>query len=415
MKEIGDILGRNQNFRKLWLASILSETGTATSMVALPLYVMGTTHSYALAGIVVSAGMIGHLVVRGPAGYVADRWTRRPLLMSGAIIASILMAVVAASVLWHPSAQYWLIGIAWTLLGFVGAGLSPVQSAALRSTLVDDEVQQGMSAWQSQYAGTMLVGPLVGGLLYTVSPVLPFALDAVSFLVEFLVLASLRSSLGGGYDLPSGAGEVTLGIRAVLKSRFLRVYSLTNALVNVASEGIIYAAIFWMTALGGVSVGVGFAILGVGSLLGSLMAVRLKSTRYQLMMASYAALFALVGFVGFVSYTPWIVIGLAAVAGALSQPPVIALGSHIMTRVPQEAMGRVEGGMSMIGSVFYPFGAAVTGVVAHVWSLGGAFAFWGALCCVPLIAATFRTWRLPAGGLDWGEVTSLQETPATGQ
>ena len=405
MKDIADIIGRNQNFRKLWLASILSETGTATSMVALPLYVMGSTHSYALAGIVASAGMVGSLVVRGPAGYVADRWARRPLLVAGAIIAAMLMATVAASVLWHPSIRYWLIGIAWTLIGFVGAALSPVQSAAIRSTLADGEVQQGMSAWQSQYAATMLIGPMVGGLLYTVAPALPFALDTLSFVVEFLLLASLGDSLGGGYDLPSGAGEMTLGIRAVLKSRFLRVYSVTNALVNVASEGIMYAAILWMTALGGVSVGVSFSILGVGSLVGSLMTVRFKSTRYQLMMVSYAALFALVGLVGSVSYTPWLVIGLAAVAGALSQPPIIALGSHIMTRVPQEAIGRVEGGMSMIGSALYPFGAAVTGVVAHVWSLGGAFALWGVLCCIPLIAAVFRPWRLPAGGLDWGEVS----------
>lgn len=209
---------RHPDFRRLWVASVLSETGSALSMVALPLYVIAVSHSYALAGLLTTVGLLGTLIMRIPGGFVADRWERRRLMQGAAAVGAVAMGAVAACTAWHPSGEWAIIGVAWSVNLWVAAAVAPVQSAAVRRTLPDAEVQTGLAAWQAQYAAVMLVGPLLGGLVFEWAHALPFAVDAASFLGELLVLVRIRASLGGGQAAARGPMRCFAGLLSLCRA-----------------------------------------------------------------------------------------------------------------------------------------------------------------------------------------------------
>ncbi len=407
LKDAVRVLAANADFRRLWLASVLSEVGSTLSLVALPLYIVGDTHSFVLAGILTTAGFIGTLVIRIPAGFVADRLPRRPVMMAGAVLGALATASVAGCIVWHPSFQFWLIGVAWAINGFVGASVSTIQSAALRSTLPTADVQKGLAAWQAQYVATTLIGPLLGGVIFTVAHALPFAIDAMSFLLELAVLARIQGTLGGGHNLSVTTHEVFRGLGTVVRSSFLRVYAVTNGLINVASQGMLYGMVFWMAERGGLSVGASFSILAVGSFFGSLLAVHFKSTRYQALLLFKVLAYALTGLLGSLVSSPWPIVVMLAAVALICQPLNIALASHVMVSVPEGLWGRVQGAIFLVGSALYPFGAVITGAIASSWSINASFAFWGLVCGLPLAASLLPSWRLPREGLRLEPLRSL--------
>lgn len=223
-------------------------------------------------------------------------------------------------------------------------------------------------------------------------------IDAASFLLELIVLSQIRQSLGEGQPLRASTGEVFRGLNTVIQNRFLVVYAVTNSFLNVASQGMLYGMVFWMTQRGGIAVGASFVALAVGSLIGSAIAPRMKSHRYHRLLMTCVGAYLVVGIGGYFASTPWVlVIGLST-AALICQPPSATLTSHIMTTIPDAMRGRVQGALYLIGSALYPFGAIITGAVASSWSIQGSLAVWALVCALPLISSLIPAWRLPAEG-----------------
>jgi len=395
------VLAKYGDFRRLWTASLLSETGSAFSLVALPLYVVSQTHSYTLAGVLTTVGFVGWFVMRIPGGYLGDRWPRRPTLIGGALVGAAAMTCVTICVTWHPPLEYWLIGLAVGVNGVVGAALMPIEAAAVRHTLPDDAVQTGFAAWQAQYSATTVIGPLLGAVSFTAAHFLPFAIDAGSFLLQVGVLLGIGQSLGGGEPLSLSGHDIFLGFTTVIRSRFLRVYSVTNALINVASQGMLYAMVFWMIQRGALSLGASFSVLAIGSFLGSMLTPYWKSHHYEALRLIPVAAYALIGLSGVLAQEPWVVVVALAIVPILAQPPGILLSAHVMVGIPDRLQSRVQGALLLIGSTAYPFGAAITGVVASAGSLHQAFALWGLVCGAILLSSVVPSWRLPREGLSY--------------
>jgi len=401
------VLRRHKGFRALWVASVLSECGSTFSMIALPLYVLDDIHSLAVAGLIATLGLIGAIAIRIPAGIIADRWPHRQALLTGALVGAFGMLLVVIGVLGMFNFRLWVIGLGWTVTGFAWAAVSVIQNAAVRQSLPQEDLQTGLSAWQAQYAAITLVGPLLGGLAYSISHALPFIIDTGSFVVEVLILSGIQGSLGGGQQSDVSAEQLLKGLLVTTRSQFLRVYAVTNALVNVASQGMLYGMMFMLARYGGISVGASFSILAAGSFMGTLViAPRLKTSNYRRLLAVYVGAYALAGFVGFLTPGAWPVVVALSVAALVCQPSGIVLSTHVLTSVPEVMLGRVQGALFFIGSLLYPFGSAVTGVVANTWSLKDSFVVWSLVCCLPFLAMVMPAWRLPPGGNDLADLHS---------
>src|SRR2546426_827470 len=139
-----------------------------------------------------------------------------------------------------------------------------------------------MTRWLLAAAAGPFVGPAIGGLLLAITGVgTVFALDAVTFVWSLLLVAAIHAPddnprAGASADSPQGlGGEVLEGFRVVGADRRLRlIIGLFGAqtIVSGALTVLIVVMALELLSLGNGGVGTLNATVGIGGVLGSLVA-----------------------------------------------------------------------------------------------------------------------------------------------
>lgn len=216
--------------------------------------------------------------VQLPAGALVDRWDRKQVMIGcdlGRLLVIDSIPIVG-----------FLVGISYPQLvvtAFLHAALSLVFILAERAALphvVDSALLPAAVAHnQASMQGAMMAGPPLGGALFGISRMLPFVLDAVSYLVSLLTLVLIRTPL---QDPPRAHRqrlhrEIAEGLRYVWADQCLRVLSLFSAAIMLLVAGFPLALIVLARHLGATPglVGMILGTSGVGGLLGALLAPRL--------------------------------------------------------------------------------------------------------------------------------------------
>lgn len=189
---------RTPDFRRLWLAGLISDTGDWLLLASLPILVyqrtgstLGTAYAFLIE--------LAPLVLLAPlAGVLADRLDRRRLLVA----VSLAQAAALAPLLLSSS-----LPVVYTVIA-VEAGLAalfdPAKNALL-PTLVgpDDLVSANSLVGLNQNLGRLLGAPL-GGLLLAAGQLRAIvAADAASFLVAVALIAGLAAGAATRPDAPA--------------------------------------------------------------------------------------------------------------------------------------------------------------------------------------------------------------------
>lgn len=185
-------LWRNRDFNLLWTGQTLSDLGSWTSMLAIPLLVLSLTASATQAGTVGTVAAVVRSVVRLPGGALADRWNRRAVMLAADAARMCLYAALAAAVgLGHaPVALIVVVVVISVLFDVV---YSPAETASVSNLVDAPQLPDAFARNEARSYGTSLVGPPLGGVLYAVSRTAPFLFDAASYLASFITV--LRSGL----------------------------------------------------------------------------------------------------------------------------------------------------------------------------------------------------------------------------
>ena len=174
-------LWRNFDYAAWWTGNTVSALGTGMSAFAYPLVVLYATGSVARAGVIGSANLIGMLISMLWGGALADRISRRAILVAGPIMEAIVLGCTAVLIGTHH-VQLAVLVVAAALGGVVAAVVLGASSPALRRIVTADQLPTASAQGQARdMAVQMLAGPLSGFLL-TVTRWLPFGLDAISYL-----------------------------------------------------------------------------------------------------------------------------------------------------------------------------------------------------------------------------------------
>ena len=275
-------LWRHREFLKFWAGSAISSVGSEVTALAVPLIAALTLEATPWQmGLLSAAGSAPILLVGLFAGVWVDRVRRRPVMIAADLgRAGLLLIIPLAAVTGALRME-----ILYTVLLLTGAltVLFDVANMSLLPSLVTpDRIVEGNTKLQSTSAAAQVVGPSVGGVLVSLMTA-PFALlvDALSFLLSAAFVAGTRVAEAAPETRGARAGvagEITEGVRVVLGDRVLR--ALAGASATTVLFGRVFMAVYvlYMTRVLGLSaVGVGlvFAIGGVGSFAGSLVAERL--------------------------------------------------------------------------------------------------------------------------------------------
>lgn len=289
--------------RRFFVASVLSWYGDWLSTVALVVILYELTGN--------PAGPAGYILVRvaprvlGPfiGGNLADQLSPRRII----IIGTSLQAVFTASLIPSDRAgAVWAIYAAVGLAQFAGALVRPSQSAMLPALVSDAALPRANATYGLFLSTSIFVGPAIGAaLLLRVGPDPLFAIDAASFLVGALLMATLpspkRVSHSAGGDAQRGR-FATRGILLALRQPEVRMVAAANfasgLAVTVTQALLVVAARERFGA--DEAVGYLYSSVGIGGTLGGLLALRWAPPRSWTRVAVYLAiateLVALTGF-----------------------------------------------------------------------------------------------------------------------
>jgi MFS family permease len=392
-----DRLGRH--FVKLWLAQGVSNLGDGVYVTALPLLAATLTRDPLPVSAVMFAEWLPWLLFGLLAGALLDRWERRRVMWM--VDAARLMVVggFAVAVL-LGLASIPLLMLAGFLLG-IGQTLVDTASQALVPALVSRDPGR-LARTNGRLAGTRIIaeelaGPPAGGLLFSVSAWIPFAVDAVSFGASSALVAAIPGrtvapGAGGGASTAAGRrtrlrDEIAEGLAWLFAHRVLRALALRVAVVNLvaAAQGAVLV-LFAQERLGLGSVGFGLLLAGsaVGGVLGSMVAPRLSRRLGPVpVMTGGSILSGLVAFGVGLTRNPWVAGGLLALGGLCVVTFNVILESLRQQLIPDRLLGRVISAFRLFSYGAVPLGALLGGVLARSFGLPAPFLVAG--MAIPLV------------------------------
>lgn len=181
------------NFRRLWLAGLISQTGDRIHQIALLWWAIEQTHSPAVAGVLLMVSTLPLVVLSPLAGWLADHWGHRAVMVVADVLRLGLSACMALA-LWTDRLS--LGGaVAISLMLAVGAALfNPASMAIIPDTVDDEALLPQANSWLELNAQvTGILGPAAGGLVVAaIGTGTSFAANAATFLVSAVLLRQIR-------------------------------------------------------------------------------------------------------------------------------------------------------------------------------------------------------------------------------
>ena len=262
------LLRRNRDFRRLYLASVISLGGDWFLLVALFGLALELSSSPFAVAFIVAAQDITYFLASPVAGALADRVDRRLLM----VVADLARAALVLGFLFVRTPEtLWLAYALLATFAVFSSAFEPASAAALPN-LVEKEDLGVANALSGSLWGTMLaVGAAVGGLVTAVlGRDVAIAIDAVSFVVS----AALIWSIPRPFTLERGAHT---GIReaTVETARYARRDHRVLALIAVKFGWGLGGGVLVLIPLiadrlgsGEIAIGLLLASRGVGALIG---------------------------------------------------------------------------------------------------------------------------------------------------
>jgi MFS family permease len=365
-------LSRNRNYQLLWGSQALTLFGGSTAAIAFPLLALAITDSPGMAGLVLGTNAAASLVVGLPAGALVDRWNRKNVMLGCEVIGVIASLSLVVALWWGVANVVHLVVVA-AVSGVCGAMFGPAEESCLPNLVPREQLSTAVSMNAARgYLGG-LSGTAVGGFLYAIGTYVPFAVNALTRIMGFFALLFLR--VPPRYVRPEPLSrlghEVASGLRWICRHHTIRVIGLFAVGLNMFFTA--YFLVIIVLAQGrGVSsgeIGVMAAMMGVGGILGALVAPYLyqKLSAYLSIIGVFWALTLLTPLAIFISNG--YLMGLLFAAMAFLAPTAnTTIDTYQLIFTPDELRGRISSVMGVIIGSSAVVGPALGGFLMEVVS-----------------------------------------------
>lgn len=360
-------LRRNRDFMLLQFGQLMSSAGSQSTVIAYPLLVLAITGSPTLAGVVAFAKTLAITMFALPAGLIADRWNRRTVMIVADLLGMVAVGVLVVSIVLHETV-FWLIPVVAFVEGGTAALFNAALAGALRSVVPGPQLPAAAAVQSGRKAAVQLAGPPLGGFLFGLGRVVPFAFDVASYLASVVSLRLMRTPFqAAGREIDRASLRVRLaeGFRFLWGQKFLRTCSIMFGLGNVIGPGVTLALVVLgdRQGLSGAVVGALVATFGAGVLVGSMISPLVR----RVLPARAVILLEFWMWSGCGLFLIWpnvFVLAASMIPAALVIPSTdsVVHGSRYAL-TPDRLMGRVESVHSSIALLIAPFGPLVTGIL----------------------------------------------------
>jgi MFS family permease len=374
-------LWHNRDYLSWWAGETVNLLGTYISAVAFPLLVLFTTGSVLGAGTIAAAGRIGLLATMLWGGVLADRYSRRVILVVGPLLQALVMGVITGFIrAGHTPIA--LLAFGGLISGLVSGVVNGAELPALRRIVPKEQFAERAAQQQGIQMGAQLASSPLSALLFTVARWIPFGIDALSFAVAALGSALIRRPLGPARG-PATRGPGVLadlrdGVRLVRRNAFLRYTAAWLAMANMVgnSFSLLMIALLRYRGADPRTIGVIIALVMAGGIVGSLVAGRVIRTfsAYRIFVVGNWATLVLLAAAAVLPH-PWQTGAVTSLDAAVSVPMAAVSQAYIARLIPDRFAGRVGSvmnfsgqsltwvGMLLVGALADAFGAPTTTLV----------------------------------------------------
>ncbi len=403
-------LARNRDFVILWAGGAVSELGTSMSQLVFPLVGYAITHSTAEAGLATTGLVLGGVVVRLPAGALVDRFARRRVLVSTNVVAALVYGSLAVALLTGHLTLAHLV-IAGFASGATDAFDSPATSASVRTIVPKPQLPLAYTRLEARDRAAHLLGPPLGGALYSWIRGLPFVVDAISYAAEAFAITRLRAPLPAPKRAPQSVrADMAEGLKFVWVNIGVRCMMIWGGLINFTGSFMFVAVTLRLIERGTKPAAIGLVetAAAVAGLVGALVApmiIRRAPTGWLTIVFTLVTAAVVVPQAW--TTNVFAVGALLALATFLVPANNAGISAYMVSVVPDELQGRVNSAAGFMASGLAPLGPVLAGVALAL--VGGVTtlligAVGTALCAVPLLAA--RTIRELGRPDQWAARTS---------
>jgi MFS family permease len=385
---------RNRDFRLVWLGATTSDFGSGITQIAYPLLVLAMTGSPVIAGLVSAARALPYLLFGLPAGALADRWNRKKVMIVCDSCRAVNMATIPLA-LWLGR----LTAAQLVATAFIGGACFVFFDAADQTCLPNivsaEQLTSAVSAQQMSSSAGTVAAPSLGGGLLTVFSGLPFIADGLSFLASAICMSAVRTEFRGQPPPEDRTrrlwSDIAEGLRWLWRHSAIRLIGVTACGLQMAISGASLIIIVSARHAGASSPEIGalFSAVGIGGVLGTLIAPRLKArlstgTMLLAVMWMEAALWLLLGLA-----TDLLAIAAVIVVFALTMPVFgVASLSYRLAVTPDHLRGRVGTAFSLLTWGAVPVGATASGMLlANFGPRAAALVFGGWVAMLSTIAS----------------------------
>ncbi|WP_306364574.1 MFS transporter [Nocardia sp. CC227C] len=376
---------RNPDFRRLWTTGIVTVIGAQLSVVAVPKQLYDITQNSSYVGL---AGLFGLVPLIGFGlwgGALADAMDRRKLLLitsTGTGLTALAFWAQAAAGNTNP----------WLILGLFAAQQAffavnqPARAAIYPRLLPNEQLPAANSLSMTVMQFGAIAGPVSAGMLIPITGLaMLYLLDAIALLATVWAVWKLPSIHPIGETRRAGIREVLdgfgyLATQKVLLASFAvdivaMVFGMPRALFpEIAQHS------FGDSPSGGTALGLLFAAMSVGAVLGGVFSGWLTRIRRQGLAVIWLIVLwglAMVGFGAAVGATGhglglaaglWIALTCLALGGAVDMFSAALRTTMLQQVATDEMRGRLQGvfivvvaGGPRIGDVAHGFAAAAVG------------------------------------------------------
>jgi MFS family permease len=361
----------------LYVGNLLTSIGLWFFLPLLPIFITRRGGSSALVGAVFAAGLLANAAIRYPAGWAADRWGTRPVILAAM---GAYAALYLAYLLPLPLPAFVVIRF---LHGAASGAYWPAANGLIAETTPPNQRGRAYGLMQSTMMAGMLVGPAIGGFIAL------FNLSAV-FVVSASVcgLATLALAF-----LPNVRAqpmlEAPLGALRMIRRLVPLIVLGAGTSYMIGSFDTIWP--LYMTYRGGntLAVGLSFVAFAVPAMLLSARAGALGD-RFGPRRMVVAALLGTAFFAvlyPFVASVPWL-IGLGLAEGALTISGGPSLNAEVSRSAEPGHSARAQGVFQTVQVLLQGVGAVAGGAL---FALNPTYPFFAiAAVCLVGASAAFR-------------------------
>ncbi|HFJ9315631.1 MFS transporter [Bacillus anthracis] len=354
----------NKVFSYFFLASCISLIGNSMVTLVLPLWVMKSTNSPLLvSGVNIAIATVA-ILFAPITGTLADRMSRRKLMIVADVIRCIVMILIAI-IAFHNNMLYIPLLLLLILRSIGSALFTPASNAALVTYVEEKHVQQAITLRQVSIQIISIAIPLMASFLISIFSFHGvFVLDALTFFISFLILMKIKFPRELKVEKKPFYEDFKEGFSIIITNESLKILLMSAAVINLLGAACMLSLQVIVVREMNLSTqwySIVFAASPIGILIGAFITKKIRAYKTITTAFIFTAIMGVFNAAMGTTLNPILFSVYYFLSGIAFGVSNVYFGVLYRKLIPNEVQGRFFGFLSSLLLVSTPVGIALTG------------------------------------------------------